>query len=39
MGYMPLPAVRKGDVALSVMAPATREQLIAIARKALERIQ
>ncbi len=39
MGLMPMLAVRKGDVAVSVMAPATREQLIAIARKALERIQ
>jgi hypothetical protein len=39
MGITPMLAVRKGNVAVSVMAPASREQLIAIARKALDRIQ
>ncbi len=39
MGLMPMLAVRKGNVAMSVMAPATREQLIAIARSALARLQ
>ncbi len=37
-GLMPMLAVRKGDIALSVLAPATREQLVAIARKALARL-
>jgi hypothetical protein len=39
MGFTPMLAVRKGDVALSVQALATREQLLAIARKALERLK
>jgi hypothetical protein len=37
-GFMPMLYVRKGDAAVSVMAPATEEQLTAIARKALERL-
>lgn len=37
-GFQPMLAVRKGDIALSIQAPATREQLVAIARKALARL-
>jgi hypothetical protein len=38
-GLMPTLYVRTGDAAVSVMVPATEEQLIAIARKALGRLR
>lgn len=38
-GLMPILAVRRGDVAVSIQAAAPREQLFAIARKALEQLR
>jgi hypothetical protein len=38
-GFMPFLAVRRGEVAITVQAAASREQLIAVARKALERVR
>jgi hypothetical protein len=37
-GFMPFLAVRRGEVAITVQAAAPRDQLIAIARKALARL-